>query len=89
MAGFKELNASLSGRERQVLDLISQGLTNKEIASQLFIQPSTVKRHTENILNKLRVRNRVQAAVYLLSCRNGVPAPSRIQLERRDVVRKP
>lgn len=51
----------LSPRETEVLRLIAQGLTNKEIAAQLVITPSTAKRHTINIYNKLDVNNRTEA----------------------------
>jgi LuxR family maltose regulon positive regulatory protein len=52
---------SLSPRELEVLELVAQGLTNKEIAERLVIAPSTVKRHTMNIYNKLGVNNRAEA----------------------------
>jgi LuxR family maltose regulon positive regulatory protein len=45
----------------EVLQLIAQGLTNKEIASRLYLAPSTVKVHTRNIYGKLAVHNRTQA----------------------------
>jgi DNA-binding NarL/FixJ family response regulator len=51
-------------RERKVLKLITNGLGNKEIAATMRLSPSTVKRHVENILRKLHVKNRVEAAVY-------------------------
>jgi len=51
----------LSDREYEVLQLISQGLTNKEIAVQLGLTPGTVKVHTHNIFNKLNVNRRTQA----------------------------
>lgn len=72
MAGYKALDLLLSDRERQVLGLIAEGLTNKEIGSALSINPSTVKRHAENILDKLRVKNRVQAAVHLMNSLHGI-----------------
>ena len=52
----------LTGRERQVLDLIDEGLSNKEIAQRLSIEVSTVKNHVHNLLDKLRVKHRWQAA---------------------------
>lgn len=52
---------SLSPRETEVLQLIAQGLTNKEIGAKLFIATSTAKRHTVNIYNKLAVNNRAEA----------------------------
>ena len=54
----------LSGREREVLSLISQGASNQEIAKELIISEHTVKSHLRTILNKLNVRNRQQAAAY-------------------------
>jgi LuxR family maltose regulon positive regulatory protein len=51
----------LSEREREVLQLIAQGLSNHEIAQRLFISLSTVKRHTANIYGKLGVHNRTHA----------------------------
>ena len=60
-----QMNFLLTAQEKQVLSLIAEGDTNKEIASALNISPSTVRRHTENILRKLHLNNRTQAAVYL------------------------
>lgn len=54
----------LSSREIEVLELIVQGLSNKEIADRLYISESTVKGHLRNILDKLHLQNRIQAAVY-------------------------
>jgi two-component system, NarL family, response regulator LiaR len=51
----------LSEREREVLTLMVEGLSNAEIADRLIISPSTVKYHTGNIFNKLGVDNRVEA----------------------------
>lgn len=53
----------LSGREREVLKLVADGKANNEIGETLFISPSTVRNHISSILMKLRVDNRVQAAV--------------------------
>jgi DNA-binding NarL/FixJ family response regulator len=53
----------LSGRELEVLGLLADGLANQEIADALYISPSTVRNHVANILAKLHVENRVQAAV--------------------------
>ena len=55
---------TLSGREREVLALIGHGATNKEIADTLIVAENTVKVHLRNILSKLSLRNRQQAAVY-------------------------
>jgi len=53
----------LSEREREVLQLVTNGASNKEIATKLFIAPGTVKNHVTNILDKLGVRDRTQAAL--------------------------
>ncbi|MET8997257.1 response regulator transcription factor [Amycolatopsis sp. NPDC004169] len=57
----------LSPRELEILGLISEGLTNRQIAKRLFLSEKTVKNRVSSILNKLGVRRRVQAA--LLTCR--------------------
>jgi two-component system nitrate/nitrite response regulator NarL len=53
----------LSEREHQILELVANGLTNKEIADQLFLSEKTVKHYMTSILEKLQVRNRVEAAL--------------------------
>jgi|SRR6516164_2932133 DNA-binding CsgD family transcriptional regulator len=63
----KTSDANLTAAEQRVLRLVTQSNTNREIASILGISPATVKRHVENILRKLQVRNRVEAAIYSLS----------------------
>lgn len=55
----------LTPREREILDLIGQGLTNQEIADKLVIELGTVKNHVHSILNKLNVNSRKDAALYL------------------------
>ena len=52
----------LSGREREVLGLVAQGRTNREIGERLFISQKTVGVHVGNILSKLEVSGRVEAA---------------------------
>lgn len=59
-----ESEGELSPREQEVLALVSQGATNKEIADRLFISIGTVKNHIHNILEKLHLRNRAQIAAY-------------------------
>lgn len=56
--------AALSQREREVLDLIAEGLTNKQIGAQLFLAEKTVKNHVSSLLAKLGMERRTQAAVY-------------------------
>lgn len=56
-------NFNLTPREKEVLDLLVQGFSNTEIAERLIVSPSTAKAHVCNILDKLSVTDRVQAAV--------------------------
>jgi DNA-binding NarL/FixJ family response regulator len=51
----------LTGREREVLDLIASGATNREIAGRLYLSPHTIKEHTSSLYRKLSVRNRAEA----------------------------
>jgi DNA-binding CsgD family transcriptional regulator len=53
--------AQLTERERDVLELVSQGLTNREVAARLFISSGTVRTHLEHIYEKLDVRTRAGA----------------------------
>jgi DNA-binding NarL/FixJ family response regulator len=63
--------AELTHRERDILDHLAVGLSNKEIGQKLFLSEKTVKHHITNILQKLQVRNRVEAA--LLAQRSAKP----------------
>lgn len=54
---------SLTRREEQILDAVAEGMTNKEIARLLTISEKTVKHYMTNIMHKLQVRNRVEAAL--------------------------
>src|SRR3954449_12189704 len=54
----------LSAREREVLELVAEGLTNKAIGERLFLSEATVKTHVRNVLKKLHARNRAQAAAF-------------------------
>lgn len=58
--------APLSPREREVLELIAQGHSNRQIAQELIIGEQTVKTHVSNILTKLGLGDRVQAAIFAL-----------------------
>lgn len=54
----------LSEREQQVLELVVQGLSNPEIAEKLYLSENTIKKYLHNILEKLHLNNRVEAAIY-------------------------
>jgi DNA-binding NarL/FixJ family response regulator len=54
----------LTGRERQVVELLGEGLSNKEIAARLQIAVHTVKSHVHNVLEKLALRSRLEVAAY-------------------------
>ncbi|HEX7065676.1 MAG TPA: response regulator transcription factor [Bacillales bacterium] len=69
-AGKPKLHDELTKREREVLALIGEGKTNREMADELFIGLKTVKTHVSNILGKLEVSDRTQAAIY--ANRNGI-----------------
>jgi DNA-binding NarL/FixJ family response regulator len=64
------IQSELSDREIQVLKLIANGKDNAMIAGELHISPKTVKNHISNILMKLQIENRIQAAVYAV--RSGI-----------------
>lgn len=59
------LPISLTTRERQIAALIDDGLSNKEIAGRLGVEVATVKNHVHNLLSKLRVKRRAEAAAHL------------------------
>ncbi|HLR15699.1 MAG TPA: response regulator transcription factor [Bacillota bacterium] len=63
--GSEQLHESLTNRELEVLLCIGDGMTNKEISDKLYIGIKTVKTHVSNILAKLQVNDRTQAAVYV------------------------
>ncbi|MDD3839297.1 MAG: response regulator transcription factor [Clostridia bacterium] len=55
---------NLTRREREVLELIAEGMNNREIADELFISEKTVKNHVSNIFRKIDVNDRTQAAIF-------------------------
>lgn len=64
---------SVTRRELEILRLVAEGLSNKEIAKRLVITEGTVKNHVHNALEKLHMDNRIQAAAYVI--RQGLGAP--------------
>ena len=64
MASDEAPEDELSVREREVLELLGQGLRNREIAERLVVSEATVKTHVRHVLEKLRLRNRSEAAAF-------------------------
>jgi len=72
-AAAKEVFAELTRREMEVLELLGEGLRNRESADRLYISEKTVKNHMSSILAKLQVNDRTEAA--LLAARHGLTDP--------------
>lgn len=74
-AGANLKNAkNLTKREREILALVAEGMSNREIAEKLVLSPETVKSHVAAVLEKLNVSDRTQAAIYAV--RNGLVEPA-------------
>lgn len=65
--------AQLTPREREVLNLLAEGLDNQAIAERLFISPDTARAHVVRVLGKLGVESRLQAAIFAI--RHGIDSP--------------
>ena len=63
----------LTGREAQVLELLADGDTNNEIAAELVVSVHTVERHLQNAYRKIGVRNRADAAAYIVRAALNTP----------------
>jgi DNA-binding NarL/FixJ family response regulator len=66
----------LTRREREVLERIARGLSNREIATELFVEESTVRTHVKRIQQKLQVRDRVQIVIFAYETGLNQPAPA-------------
>ncbi len=81
----------LTERERQVIDLIGEGLSNKEIAARLHIAVHTVKSHVHNVLEKLALRTRLEVAAFTRGIDRRPPAPGKASTDglRKELVHNP
>ena len=66
------MNEKLTDREQEILSYIGKGMTNKEIASELCISRHTVKAHISEILRKLKLNNRINAAIFFYAQNQGM-----------------
>lgn len=71
----RRLVAPLTPREEEVLRLVGEGLTNRQIAEALYLSENTVKNHIKSILEKVQVKNRVQLALF---AREGLARPGEV-----------
>ena len=60
----RAMRPALTDRELEVLKLVAQGMSNREIATELYISENTVKNHVRNILEKLQLHSRMEAVMY-------------------------
>lgn len=67
--------SDLTEREREVLEALARGLSNKEIAKLLYVTEHTIKKHISSILDKLNLKDRTQAALYAVEKGMGRPGP--------------
>jgi Response regulator containing a CheY-like receiver domain and an HTH DNA-binding domain len=65
----QKLLGDLTDREREILQLLAEGMRNDDIASQLYISPQTVQTHVRNILGKLRVHSKLEAVAFAVKNR--------------------
>jgi two-component system nitrate/nitrite response regulator NarL len=72
----------LTERERQIMRLVSEGLSNKEIARQLNIADGTIKVHLHKMFQKLEISNRTELAALAISQNDSVSPPAKIDVAR-------
>lgn len=73
------IQKGLSNRESEVAELVSKGLSNKEVANQLFVTEKTVKFHLTNIYKKMNVKSRAQLIVWCLPHLGFVESEARME----------
>jgi DNA-binding NarL/FixJ family response regulator len=78
--GSSDDASSLTARERDIVALVAKGMSNKEIASTLHISERTARTHVSHLLNKLKLRSRIQLAIWAHN--NGFPLASPDELAR-------
>ena len=71
-----ELLARLTEQERKVLVLLAEGLTNRQIGERMFLAEKTVKNYVSNLLAKLGMSRRTEAAVFAVKAGAGRPTPT-------------
>lgn len=76
MLGDDVLLSKLTGQERRILDMMTEGATNREIAVRLHVTEKTIRNYVSGILAKLGMRNRTEAAVYLTRRRHDQRSPA-------------
>ena len=69
---FVKSAAQLSARERDILDALARGLSNKEIGDRLELSPFTVRNHLAHIFRKLQVRSRTEAVIAYLKAEDKI-----------------
>ena len=79
-------SSPLTEREREIVMLVAEGLTNAEIAERLFISPGTVRRHLENVFTKLDVHTRTAAVARIRDERALAHANTFVQIQGRPSV---
>lgn len=72
---YNDVINTLTKREKEILRLVAEGLTNEEIGKKIFISEKTVKTHLTNIFDKLKVNNRFKAALLIMG-QGGSPGPA-------------